>query len=86
MNSSLTHSLTYLIQPPRDPTNWLSFTGRWGDRKYNKDDPPQKCFLGIDELCMYASGPTGPADKQLDRKDVCPDNGKACIPYPILVQ
>ena len=65
----------------RDPTDWLSFTGHWGDQQYSKDAPGQKCLLGF---CRYTSGPTGPADKQLQREKVCPDNGNLCIVRKIL--
>ncbi|KAK4609399.1 Putative vacuolar protein sorting-associated protein TDA6 [Fulvia fulva] len=56
-----------------EPTNWLYFTGHWGDAKIPEDDERQKCAFGIDALCEYVGGPTGPAFKGLDRKDVCPD-------------
>lgn len=42
--------------------------------------------MKIDALCKYTNGPTGPADKQLQRKKVCPDNGILCIVRNILVQ
>ena len=46
----------------------------------------QFCFLGIDALCKYTNGPTGPAFKQLQRKKVCPDGQKTCIVWDVLVQ
>lgn len=61
------------------PVNWLYYIGKWGDDEYPDSDPRQSCFLGIDTLCKYIAGPTGPEDKQLNRTDVCPDNGYACI-------
>jgi hypothetical protein len=68
-----------------DPVSWLSFIGRWGDKEYPEDDSIQDC-LWFGELCMYASGPTGPADKQLERKKVCPDSMKNCYVWDKLVQ
>jgi hypothetical protein len=70
----------------RDPTNWLSFIGHWGDKQYPEDDDIQDCVLGIDKLCKYTNGPTGPIDKQLQRDKVCPDNGNLCIVWKKLVQ
>lgn len=63
---------------------WLKFNGRWGDDKIPEDDKRQDCTLGIDALCQYTAGPTGPQDKDLDRTNVCPD-GKNCPVYPILL-
>jgi hypothetical protein len=71
---------------PRDPIDWLAFTGHWGDKQYPDNDPDQFCFLGIDALCKYTNGPTGPAFKQLQRKKVCPDSQKTCIVWDVLVQ
>lgn len=64
------------------PTGWLGFTGRWGDQEYPTSDPRQVKLFG---QAKYASGPTGPADKQLNRNNVCPDNGNKCILRSILV-
>jgi hypothetical protein len=44
----------------RDPVDWLAFNGHWGDKQYPDNDPDQFCFLGIDALCKYTNGPTGP--------------------------
>jgi hypothetical protein len=66
------------------PVNWLYFTGHWGDEQYPDSDPRQETILGIDGLSKYVSGPTGPLDKQLNRTEVCPDNGNICIVRPIL--
>ncbi|KAL1630667.1 hypothetical protein SLS54_000538 [Diplodia seriata] len=60
------------------PTSWLNFLGKWGDEEYPEDDDRQQLLFG-GAVAKYASGPTGPVDKQLDRKDVCPDNGNLCI-------
>lgn len=70
----------------RDPVDWLAFSGHWGDKQYPDNDPDQFCFLGIDALCKYTNGPTGPAFKQLQRKKVCPDSQKTCIVWDVLVQ
>jgi hypothetical protein len=66
--------------------DWLAFVGHWGDKQYPDDDPSQSCFLGIDALCKYTNGPTGPAFKQLQRKNVCPDGQKPCVVWDVLVQ
>ncbi|KAF2025635.1 hypothetical protein EK21DRAFT_76036 [Setomelanomma holmii] len=63
-------------------TNWLGFTGRWGDQEYSTNDKRQVKVFG---QAKYASGPTGPADKQLNRDKVCPENGQTCILRSILV-
>ena len=64
------------------PTAWLKFKGRWGDQSFKEDDPRQVTLFGAHR---YEGGPTGPADKQLNRKDICPQNGKKCILRKILV-
>ena len=64
------------------PVNYLNFTGRWGDEQYPNSDKRQKTFFGQPK---YSTGPTGPADKQLNRTDVCPSNGYVCIHRGILV-
>lgn len=64
------------------PTEWLMFKGRWGDEKYPNSDPRQRELFG---QTKFSSGPTGPADKQLNRKEVCPENGLICIVRRILV-
>lgn len=58
--------------------SWLSFLGRWGDKQYPDSDPRQLNFLNLGVSWRYESGPTGPIDKDLDRKEVCPGNGNAC--------
>jgi hypothetical protein len=64
------------------PTNWLYYTGLWGDQEYPTSDPRQFEIFG---QSRFASGPTGPRDKQLNRSNVCPDNGNTCILRTILV-
>lgn len=66
------------------PVGWLYFLGRWGDEQYPKSDPRQQEVLGISGLAKYVSGPSGPIEKQLNRTDVCPDNGNLCIVRTIL--
>lgn len=67
------------------PTNWLSFTGKWGDQQYPDSDPRQKKDFGIGATAKYVSGPTGPIDKQLNRQDVCPhDDNIKCFVSPVL--
>lgn len=65
-----------------EPTAYLGFQGRWGDQEYPTSDKRQVKLFG---QAKYSSGPTGPADKQLNRDKVCPDNGKTCILRTILV-
>lgn len=64
------------------PVNWLYFKGRWGDEEYPTSDRRQVKLFG---QAKFSSGPTGPADKQLNRSNVCPENGKKCILRQILV-
>ena len=64
------------------PTGWLGFTGRWGDQEYPESDKRQVKLFG---QAKFTGGPTGPADKQLNRVNVCPDNGNICIVRNILV-
>jgi hypothetical protein len=64
------------------PTGWLYFKGRWGDQEYPTSDMRQVKLFG---QAKFVSGPTGPADKQLNRDKVCPENGKTCILRRILV-
>ena len=66
------------------PVGYLRFLGRWGDRQYTDSDRRQRKILGIAVTRKYADGPTGPIDKQLDRNNVCPDNGNPCIVRPLL--
>ncbi|KAF1942136.1 hypothetical protein EJ02DRAFT_465977 [Clathrospora elynae] len=64
------------------PTNWLYFNGRWGDQEYPTSDKRQVKLFG---QAKFGSGPTGPADKQLNRDKICPENGQTCILRSILV-
>jgi hypothetical protein len=64
------------------PTGWLGFMGRWGDQEYPESDKRQVKLFG---QAKFTGGPTGPADKQLNREKVCPDNGNTCIVRNILV-
>lgn len=56
------------------PTAWLQYVGRWGDQQYPDSDPRQHKIFGIDATAQYTDGPTGPQDKQLNRKNVCPES------------
>ena len=72
---------------PYDPStssDWLNFTGQWGDQQYPDSDPRQQGILDISGLFKYSSGPTGPEDKQLNRTKVCPADGDECILRPLL--
>ncbi|KAF2643474.1 hypothetical protein P280DRAFT_467495 [Massarina eburnea CBS 473.64] len=64
------------------PTGYLRFEGRWGDQEYPTSDKRQVKIFG---QAKFASGPTGPRDKQLNRNNVCPENGKECILRGILL-
>ena len=66
------------------PVNWLYYLGQWGDKQYPDSDPRQEDVLNIPGLYKYTNGPTGPEDKQLNRTNVCPDNGDICIVRPVL--
>ncbi len=57
------------------PTDWLDFVGKWGDQQYPDNDRRQKKFLSFRK---YGGGPTGPKDKRLNRKNVCPNDDKPC--------
>jgi hypothetical protein len=64
------------------PTAWLNFKGRWGDQEYPNSDKRQVKLFG---QAKFSGGPTGPADKQLNREKICPENGQLCILRSILV-
>lgn len=67
---------TFVAYNGQDPTGFLRFKGRWGDAEYPADDPRQKGknLLGFKK---FVGGPTGVAEKQLDRKEVWPENEKS---------
>ncbi|KAL1385756.1 hypothetical protein HDK64DRAFT_288796 [Phyllosticta capitalensis] len=65
-------------EPGKYPTEYLDYLGKWGDKQYPKSDKRQQEILGGISY-KFVGGPTGPIDKQLVRKDVCPDNGNPCI-------
>ena len=77
-------SQTFSAYDDSTPVNWLYYLGHWGDKQYPDDDPRQQTILNISGLYKYVDGPTGPEDKQLNRTDVCPDNGNACVIRTIL--
>ncbi|PQE19253.1 hypothetical protein CJF32_00010956 [Rutstroemia sp. NJR-2017a WRK4] len=60
----------------KSPVSAMEYQGKWGDAQYDSTDPKQKQFFGF---WKFVGGPTGPGDKQLGRKKVCPDNGILCI-------
>lgn len=64
------------------PTAWLNFKGHWGDQEYPESDKRQFKLFG---QAKFSGGPTGPADKQLNRDKICPNNGNLCILRSILV-
>lgn len=75
---------TFAAYDDSTPVDWLYFTGHWGDEQYPDSDPRQQTIFDISGLYKYTSGPTGPEDKQLNRTEVCPDNGDACIVRTVL--
>jgi hypothetical protein len=75
-------SATFTPYDSATPVNWLYYQGRWGDQEYPESDKRQFKIFG---QARYSSGPTGPRDKQLDRSNVCPENGNTCILRTILV-
>jgi hypothetical protein len=58
------------------PVGAMDFRGKWGDKRYPEGDTRQKRFW---RFWKFVGGPTGPRDKQLNRTNVCPDNGHPCI-------
>ncbi|KAL9601594.1 MAG: hypothetical protein Q9219_002428 [cf. Caloplaca sp. 3 TL-2023] len=70
---------TFTADDPSYPTAWLKYVGRWGDQQYPDSDARQHKILGIDATARFVNGPTGPQDKQLNRKEVCPEQkGYVC--------
>lgn len=63
---------TFIPYDSHTPVGWLYFAGRWGDFRYPKSDPRQDSLniLGFDVAWKYESGPDGPANKNLGRKNV----------------
>ncbi|KAI6247526.1 putative vacuolar protein sorting-associated protein TDA6 [Erysiphe necator] len=57
------------------PLAIVNFNGRWGDAQYSGSIHGQKSLFGFKK---YVDGPTGPLDKNLNRKQVCPDKFKDC--------
>ncbi|KAH9829518.1 Vacuolar protein sorting-associated protein 62 [Teratosphaeria destructans] len=74
---------TFKAYDASSPVNWLYYLGRWGDEQYPESDRKQRCVPVLskitDALCKYTDGPTGPINKKLDRKRVCPDDDDLCI-------
>lgn len=64
-----------------DPTAFLDFTGKWGDRQLPDNAEGQINLFGARK---YTGGPTGPRDKKLARDTVCPDSN-GCWIRPVLM-
>ncbi|KAF2195553.1 hypothetical protein K469DRAFT_544849 [Zopfia rhizophila CBS 207.26] len=62
---------TFTAYDSSTPVNYFYFRGRWGDEQYPDTDKRQQQLVGNRK---YVGGPTGPADKQLNRKNVWPEN------------
>ena len=58
-------------------TDWLYFSGRWGDARWEKSDKRQDSLVGL--AYKYEGGPTGPAFKNLARKDVWDGSNKRVL-------
>ncbi len=72
---------TFNAYDPSHPTPWLYYVGQWGNQQLPDSNPNQRDFFGERK---YTIGPTGPEDKQLNRTNVCPDNGNPCFVRPFL--
>ncbi|RKF60309.1 putative vacuolar protein sorting-associated protein TDA6 [Erysiphe neolycopersici] len=57
------------------PVGIMNFKGRWGDAEYSGNSHGQQSFFGFKK---YVDGPTGPLDKDLNRKNICPDRIQNC--------
>lgn len=76
---------TFTAYDGKSPTNYLLFTGLWGDEKYPDSDPRQQKLFGLEVTAKFSGGPRGPLDKQLNRPEVCMPNDKIdCIVTPFL--
>lgn len=67
----------YKAYDGKSPTDWLNYTGIWGDQELPSSDKRQHYDLGIKLTAEWTGGPTGPEDKDLKRANVCPD-GDSC--------
>ncbi|KAF2731479.1 hypothetical protein EJ04DRAFT_514579 [Polyplosphaeria fusca] len=54
-----------------DPVGFLMYRGRWGDEQYGDQDKRQMQLAGNRK---FVGGPTGPMDKQLERKELWPES------------
>ena len=61
-------SLVPAATNPHLPTSWFHFKGYWGDETYSLADKRQWRVFGE---YHYATGPTGPKFKNLERRKVC---------------
>ena len=59
---------TFTPYDPSYPVGWLYYQGRFGDQRYPASDKRQSSIFGL--VWRYEDGPTGPADKDLGRKEV----------------
>ncbi|PSK34885.1 hypothetical protein B9Z65_1468 [Elsinoe australis] len=61
------------------PVKYLDFLGKLGDQQYPDSDPRQRNLLDLGLAYKFTGGPTGPKDKGLNRKNVCPDSDSFCF-------
>ena len=65
------------------PTEWLQYTGQWGDPQLPDSDGKQVVLFGQRK---YTAGPTGPRDKRLGRAGVCNvAEGQTCFVKKTLI-
>lgn len=55
-----------------NPIGAMDYRGRWGDQQYGDGDRRQESWWGWKK---FVDGPTGPRDKDLVRRTVCPHGG-----------
>ena len=65
------------------PTNWLQYSGQWGDEQLPDDAEGQVDVFGQRK---YSSGPNGPKFKGLVRDKVCPDGTSVCVVWPFMTR
>ena len=64
---------TGATEEANETADWLNWLGAWGDEEYPDGflDDVETGQYCISSECHYTSGPTGPADKNLERTAMC---------------